>query len=81
MTITLPITNFLSGGLITNDKTNVNDAWAQNNYFEFKPSGTGFDPIIGGRFYMLESYVPTKGKIFGYEYRTDGNNVYYSFSW
>lgn len=62
---------------ITNDKTNINDTWAQANYFEFNPT-TGYDPIIGGNSTCYESYIPTKGKLFGYEYRTDGNNVYYN---
>ena len=62
---------------ITNDKVNVNDAWAQNNYFEWKPT-SGYDPIAGGASTCYESLVPTTGKLFGYEYRTDGNNVYYN---
>lgn len=54
---------------ITENPTNMQDAWGLNNYFSSKPSTAAFDYFSGGTSSTCtETQVPTTGKLFGYTY-------------
>lgn len=65
---------------ISYSPTDVNDAWAQNNFFKAVPSVATMDFIDGtaGGSTCYESQVPTTGKIFGLVYNGTTNTPTYN---
>lgn len=54
---------------ITNNPTDMNDAWGVNNYLVASPSAPAFDYLIGTTsITCAPTDVPSKGKLFGYNY-------------
>ncbi len=62
---------------ITNNPTNMNDSWANNNYFNSKPTA-GYDYIVNDASTCSHALVPTTGKIFGYIYNGQTANATYN---